>query len=201
MTKSRVIWVYEVKKANIIAHRLLEDNRFAAGWRLLLLPFFLPQYIGYRRRLRLTRKNLLFTKKLALAAAENLRLGKERTREIRQIEIKTQQILDREKKGLYTETVRQKQLAEIEILIDYYLDLLNSDQKSYAAMLKSKYPAKGNYLAYLSTLQKAEAAVIQASITTIRKGTKKERRVWFENLQNATKEVRMAEVDEIFTNH
>jgi hypothetical protein len=50
-------------------------------------------------------------------------------------------------------------------------------------------------------LQKAEAAVIQASIATVRRGTKRERRIWFENLAKTTKEVRLAEVDEIFPNH
>jgi hypothetical protein len=201
MSKSRAIWAYEVKKANKIAHRLLGDKRFKTGWRMLRVVFFLPQYIRYRRRLSVTRKNLLFTKKLALAAAGNIHKGQERSREIRQIEIKTREILDREKKGLYTEMVRQKQLAEIEFLMDYYLDLMKSDQKSYTSMLKSKFPSKGKYLAFLGALQKAESAVIQASITTVCKGTKKERRIWFESLQNATKEVRMVEADEIFPNH
>jgi hypothetical protein len=200
MAKYRAIWDCEVKKANKIAHRLLEDKRFVSGWRLLLLPFFLPQYIGYRRRLRLTRKNILFTKKLALAAAKNLRLGKERARELQKIDIKTREILDKHTKGLYTEEIRQKQFAEIECLVDFYSDLLNSDQKNYASMVISKFPSKEKYLAFLYALQKKEAAVIQASIVTVHRGTKRERRIWFENLKNATKEVRMAEADHIFSN-
>jgi hypothetical protein len=201
MAKFRVVWNCEVKKAKKITRRLLEDKRFKTGWRLLLLPFFLPQYIRYRRRLRVTRKNLLFTKKLALEAVKNLQLGKERASEIRQIDIKTRKILDRHTKGLYTEEVRQKQLTEIECLIGFYSDLLTSDQKSYASMIISKFPSKGKFLEFLYRLQKAEEAVIQASITTVRRGTKKERRIWFEKLKNATKKVRMAEVDTIFSNH
>ncbi|UCH20167.1 MAG: NF038143 family protein [Deltaproteobacteria bacterium] len=201
MSKYRIIWDYEQKKANKIARRLLETERIrTSGWRKLLMPVFLPQYIRYRRKLSVTRKNLLFTKKLALEAAKNLQLGKERAQEIRQIEIKTREILNRQTKGLYTEKVRQKQLAEIEFLINYYLDLLDSNQKNYASMLKSKFPSKGKYLSFLDTLQKIEHAVIQASIETVRRGTKKERRIWFENLINAIKEVRRAEVDDIFAN-
>lgn len=201
MSKFRIIWDSEQKKANKIARRLLETERIrTSGWRKLLMPVFLPQYIRYRRKLSVTRKNLLFTKKLALEAAKNLQLGKERAQEIRQIEIKTREILNRQTKGLYTEKVRQKQLAEIEFLINYYLDLLDSNQKNYASMLKSKFPSKGKYLSFLDTLQKIEHAVIQASIETVRRGTKKERRIWFENLINAIKEVRRAEVDDIFAN-
>jgi hypothetical protein len=66
MANSRTIWNYEVKKANKIAGRLLENNRVKAGWRILLLPFFLLDYFRFKKNLWVTRKNLLFTKQLLL---------------------------------------------------------------------------------------------------------------------------------------
>jgi hypothetical protein len=43
-----------------------------------------------------------------------------------------------------------------------------------------------------------EEDVIQAAITTMRKGTKKDRRQWFQNVKEATKSVRRAEADKIY---
>jgi uncharacterized damage-inducible protein DinB len=104
-----------------------------------------------------------------------------------------------EKKGFYTEKIRRKQLSEIELLIQHYLGLFSSRQSTYPAIIKEKYPSKGNYLAFLSALQKAEEDVIQAAITTMRKGTKKDRRQWFQKIKETTKKVRNAEAEEIYT--
>jgi hypothetical protein len=51
----------------------------------------------------------------------------------------------------------------------------------------------------LHHLQKLEEEVIEAAITTVRKGTKKERRQWFEKVRAATKKVRLAEIDKIYS--
>ena len=163
------------------------------------MPVFIFDYVRYRKSLRTIHKNLMFTKKLAFNAAKNIFQGKERAREIRQIGIKTKELLNKERKGLYTEKIRRKQLFEIESLINYYLDLLNTNSNSYQAMLRAKYPSKGNYLTFLNKIQKAEEEVIQAAITTMNRGTKKERRKWFEKVIATTKKVRMTEADAIYT--
>lgn len=163
------------------------------------MPVFIFDYVRYRKSLRTIRKNLMFTKKLAFNAAKNIFQGKERVREIRQIEIKTKELLNKERKGLYTEKIRRKQSFEIESLINHYLDLLNTNSNSYQAMLRAKYPSKGNYLTFLNKIQKAEEEVIRAAITTMNRGTKKERRKWFEKVIATTKKVRMTEADAIYT--
>jgi hypothetical protein len=65
-------------------------------------------------------------------------------------------------------------------------------------MIKTVYPSKGNYLTFMSNLQKLEEEVIQAAITTTRKGTKKERRKWFDKVKATTKDARMAEADRLY---
>ena len=142
--------------------------------------------------------NLFFTKDLALGASHNIHQGKDRALEIRLIEINTKAILDKEKKGFYTEKIRNKQLREIEFLIDHFLDLINSNQPSYKDAIKTKYTSKGRYLTFLSSLQKVEEEVIQAAITTMRKGTKKERRLWFDKVKATTKKIRINEADRIY---
>jgi hypothetical protein len=198
MKNFRAIWKHEARQINAIAHSLVEAQKVKLSWRVLIPPLVIKDYIHYRHRLRVLRKNLIFTKQLAFDVAKNIYDGKERAWEKRRIEIKTQGILDKEKKGYYTDKIRRKQFNEIELLIDYYLELMKTDQSTYAEMIKAFYPAKGNYLSFLNKLQKLEEEVIQAAITTMRKGTKKERREWFEKVRATTKKVRKEELELIF---
>ncbi len=199
MGNFRAIWNHEVGQAGQIAKILLDNKKVNINWKIIFLPVFLYNVYNYRKDLRFTRKNFLFTKQLAFAAAKNIYQGKEQAWEFRRIEIQTRAILDREKKGFYTEKIRRKQLPEIELLIKHYQRLFKSKNTKYTEIIKEKYQSKGNHLTFLSTLQKAEEDVIQAAITTMRKGTKKERREWFQKVSETTKQVRMAEAHEMFT--
>ena len=198
MSNFRSIWNHEFKQADEIAKRLLKNKKVIIDWKIILVPVFLYTLYNYRKDLRFTRKNFLLTKQLAFDAAKNISQGKEKTWEYRKIEIKTQEILDRKKKVFYNKKIRRKQLSEIQLLIKHYLDLFESSQSRYVTIIKERYPTKGNYLAFLSTLRKAEEDVVQAAITTMRKGTKKDRREWFQKVKQTTRDVRMAEADKIY---
>jgi hypothetical protein len=198
MANIRNIWQHEVRQADRIASVLTEASKEKSGWRTLLLPLFMADYFRHIGRKRRTRKNLLFTRQLAFDAAKNVQKTKEPAWEIRRYEIKTQEILDKEKKGLYTDKIRRKQLLEIEFLMNHYLDLLDSDGSNYNDLIKTKYPSKGKYLEFLNKLKKKEAEVIQAAITTVRQGSKKERRLWYDKVKIATRKLRMEDADRIY---
>jgi hypothetical protein len=199
MRNSRTIWNHEVCQADRISKNLLDSKKVELNWKILVLPVFLYGVYHFRKNLRFTRKNLLFTKKLAFEASKSIFQGQERAWEIRAIEIKTNEILSKNRQGVYTAEIQRKQMSEIELLIDHYLQLLRSDQSSYPEVLKSAYPTKGKYLNFLNRLHKAEAETIQASIDTIHRGTKKDRREWFQKMKEATKKIRMAESDKIYS--
>ena len=199
MGNFRTIWKHEVAQTDQISKILLDNKKVALDWKIMLVPVFLYKVYRYRKDLGFTRKNFLFTKQLAYDAAKNIFQGKEQAWEFRRIEIQTKEVLDREKKGFYTEKIRRKQLSEIDLLIKHYLELFNAKQSKYPEIIKETYQSKGSYLTFLSTLQKAEENVIQAATTTMRKGTKKDRREWFQKVRDTTKKVRMAEVDQIYT--
>jgi hypothetical protein len=199
MKNFRIIWKHEIRQVDRIVKVLLENKKVDLNWKIILLPIFLNKVYHYRKDLRFTRKNILYTKQFAFDAAKNISQGKDQAWEFRQIEIQTQKVLDNERKGFYTEKIRRKQLSEIELLIKHYLDLLSSKQSTYAEIIKDTYPSKGNYLAFLNDLQKAEEYVIQAANTTMRKGSKKDRRQWFQKVKETTKRVRATEADEIYT--
>lgn len=198
MKTYRNIWNHEVRQTDKIVKLLLDDKKVPLNWKIILLPVYLYNRFKYNNRLRFTRKNILYTKRLAFEAAKNIDQGKDQAWEFRQIEIKTKDILNKEKKGYYTEKIRRRQLPEIEYLINHYQALFNSKQTTYSARLNDIYPSKGQYLTYLSTLQKLEEDVIQAAISTMRKGTKKDRRKWFQKIEETTKKVRTTEANKIY---
>lgn len=198
MGNYRAIWNHEVDQANKIARRLVDVSRIKFGWRMLFLPYFLVHYIYYKKNLILTRKNLLFTKRMAFDASKEIVGGESHAMQIRLIEIKTKKLLDKQKKGYYTEKLRRKQLQEIELLIDHYLHLLNSNEKRYGEMVRTIYASRQKYLSFLNRLQKAEQEVIQAAVTSMKKGSKQERLTWFRRVGEVTKEARGGEIEQIF---
>ena len=199
MNNVRVIWSHEVNQANDAAKRVIETKRVAVGWKVLLFPFLLLDYYRYKKSLLLTRKNFLFTKRLAFEAAKEMRAGKARAMQMRLIEIRTNKILVKEKKGYYTEKIRRKQMREIEVLIDHYLELFKSNKTSYPEIVKAAYFSEKGYLAFIEKLQRAEKEVIEAAIATMRRGSKKERLRWFAKIQETFRNMRLEEADWIFT--
>jgi hypothetical protein len=135
---------------------------------------------------------------MAFDAAKEIIGGESRAAQTRLIEIKTKKLLDKEKKGYYTEKLRRKQLQEMELLIEHYLHLLNSNGTNYPRLVSATYPSKQKYLSFLNKLQKAEQEVMQAAITSMKRGSKQERLTWFRRVEEAYKKARMEEVEQIF---
>ena len=199
MKNYRTIWNHEVRQADQIVKILLDDQKVPVNWRIIVLPVYLYRLFKYRNKLRFTRKNMLYTKRLAFEAAQNIDQGKDPAWEFRRIEIKTKDILNKEKKGFYTEKIRRRQLPEIDYLINHYQALFNSKQTTYSDVIQEIFPARGQYLAHLGSLQRLEENVIQAAIGSMRRGTKTDRRRWFEKVKETTKKVRTNEANEIYT--
>jgi hypothetical protein len=192
------IWKHERRQAERIARALLEPPGGIPPWWALVLPSRLAPYLTYRRGLRSTRRNLLFTKKLALEAARKVISGEDRALALGAIERRTRDLLDREKRGVYTEKVRRKQLAEVELLLAHYLRLLRAEGRSLEDGVRACYPDRNAYRAHLQRLHEAEQGVIQASVATVRKGSKQERTRWFRRLSEISDEVRREETDRFF---
>jgi len=195
----QTIWNHEVKQYDQISRILLAHTQVKPGWKTLLPPLLLLDYFRYKRRLYLTQKNLLLTKQLAFNAARGIHNGKDKAWEMRSIEIETKELLDKEKKGYYGPKVRRKQLYEIEILIDHYLGLLRSTPSKFNEMVKQAYPTKTIYLSFLNKLNRAEKEVMQAAISTMRKGSKKDRNKWFDKVAQTISKIRIKEAGHLFS--
>ena len=166
--------------------------------KILLLPFYAIAILRYRRSITKTGKNLFFTQQLAMDAVESIMQGKDRKRALQDVDARTREILEKEGRGLYTEKVRRKQLREIEFLTDHYLRLLKANGEGHDQMVKAAYKSKKEYLAFLKKLNVKEQEVIQASVATVRTGSKKERMTWYRKVQDAIQGARRDEADAIF---
>jgi hypothetical protein len=198
MGNSQNIWHHEVSQAEKIARSLVKAGKADVAWKTLFVPSLTLGYLRSKRTLRFTRKNLLFTKKLAFNAAKEIYRGNDRANEMGLIVMKTRKILEKEKKGLYTEKVRSKQMNEIECLMDHYLRLFNSDGESYETSIKRAYSTKNKYFSFLNRLQRLEQEVFLAAVGHGRKGRKRDRLGGFGKVQAVSEKVRTTEAEKIF---
>jgi hypothetical protein len=175
--------------------------RARLGWRALtVLPLLIVQ-VRFLRRLSFTRKNLLFTRRLALEGARAVCNGSNPTQEMRRIEAQTGEMRNGHTKGYYTDKVRKRQLREIELLMTHYVRLLGSESASYEAVIRDSYTTKKEYRSFLKQLQEKEQEVIQASVRSLKKGSKRERIAWFEKVRETTEKVRREELERIYPDH
>ena len=65
-------------------------------------------------------------------------------------------------------------------------------------MVKAVYKSRKEYLAFLKKLNGKEQEVIQASVATVRTGSKKERMTWYRKVQDAVQDARQDEADAIY---
>ena len=198
MRQSRTIWNYEVDQADKIARGLMKAEDTDLRWKTMLVPSLMAGYIRSERSLHQKKENLLFTKKMAFQAAKEVYRGNDRAHELGLIVMKTRKILDRGKKGLYTEKIRRRQMNEIEWLIDHYLLLLNSNGVTCEERIKDAYSTKKKFLSFLNRLHKLEQDVIRATVEAVRKGSRKDRLKVYERVQVISEKVRTIEAERIF---
>lgn len=198
MAVADTIWNHERTQAHLVSRTIVQGKPVLAGWRVLLAPLELPAIISWRKSVNVTAKNLLFTKQMAFKAAREVNKGKERDLELGKIDVHTRELLKHAQPGLYTEKIRKRQISEIELLLDHYLLLLATRGRRYADLVRGAYSDAGSFLSFLRTLEEREAAVIEAAIAGVHKGSKKERLDWFKRLHEVSRDLRLTECKEIF---
>lgn len=198
MKDPNLLWKYEAVQVDKVARSLIRRRKVKTGWGVLFLPNWLFERAHHRRHLAKTRKNLLFTRHKAFRAAKEIMKGGDRSLQMETIEKETKDLLDREKKGYYTDKVRRKQVQEIEVLIDHFLALLRTETPTCEEAIEKAYPTKKQYLSFLQKLERAEEEVIRASIAGVRAGSRKERIAWFHKVQETIRRTRLEEANRFF---
>jgi hypothetical protein len=194
-TKRDAILARERSLAKAVASSVIESKPVTA-WEILIPILFLMNLFQLKRSRETFSLNFLFTKKLALEASFS-RIDKGRSKEeVKEpIKEKTGSILSADQKGLYSTKIRQKQMKEMDLLIDHYCRLLEAEGKDYTSMVRNAYGSRENYAAFLEELEQAEREVYQAATQTVKTSS-----AWeiASKMEEATGRIRQAELDRIF---
>ena len=194
-TKVKNILSQERSLAKTVASAVI-DTPTLSVWDVAIPIIFLFNFLRFKRARETFVLNFLFTKKMALEAAFAM-VAKGRTREEAKVQIreKTGNLLAADKKGIYSSKIRQRQMNEIEILLDHYRKLLCAEGKDYSAMVKNAYRSQEEYRVFLKELQRAEKAVNQAAMQTV--GTPSAERI-VATMEEVPEKIRIAEIEKIF---
>jgi hypothetical protein len=194
-TKYKTILSRERSLAKAVAMEVIDTPPLSV-WEFMIPILFLFNFLRFKRARETFSLNFLFTKRLALDAAWEM-VGKGKTKEEAKIQIreKTGNILAADKKGIYSNKIRQRQMNEIELLMDHYHRLLKAEGKDYSAMVKNAYQSSDQYSAFLKELQRAEKAVNQAATQIVR--TRSADGI-VSKMEGIPERIRTAEIAEIF---
>ena len=130
-------------------------------WEVMVPIIFILNFFANRQRRDLFAQNVLFTKKLALEGARDMRKNKLSLEDVRQrIIAQTDQILAADQDGVYSKAIRNAQMEEIEFLVEHFLKLLDAKGKTYAQLVKAVYPGKGDFRRFLDDLSRTEKKVV-----------------------------------------
>jgi len=196
-TRYDIILSRERRLAKGIARSVVEMPEVSV-WAYMIPLVFILNFLKYRRTREIFTLNFLFTKKLALEAARDImKEGQPRRDVLAQIEDKTSDILAADKRGVYAEKIRRKQMNEINLLVDHYLKLLEAEGKSYESLVKNAYQTRDNYEAFLRELTLAEKAVNRAAIQTM--GRTQTASELISMMEKATERIRTEEAEKIFS--
>jgi hypothetical protein len=194
-TKYENILAQENAVAKTVARSVIGENPVSA-WDVLIPIVFLFNFLRFKRAREIFTLNFLFTKKLALQGAfDMIKTGQSREDALAQIRNRTSQILASDKKGIYSIKIRQKQMREVELLLDHYYRLLNADGKDYGSMVRNAYLTRKGYVAFAKQLEGIEKEVNRAASQTIKTASAPD---IISKMEEATARLRAAEAENIF---
>jgi hypothetical protein len=194
--KHRSILTSEEAWAKSVTFSVIKPRQISV-WEFLIPIIFIMNWMKDTQRRDMFIQNLLFTKKLALNAAfDMVKNNKKRDEVIESIRERTDSILKAEEvKEIYSETIRECQMKEIELLIDHYLKLLRSDGTDYESLVLSSYGRIDGYKSFLETIKAAEQDVTLAAQETV--GEKADKKMASE-MKIASDKIRSAKAERIF---
>jgi len=194
-TKHENILAHERSLAKVVASAVIESKPLSV-WEITIPILFIANFFRFKRSREIFTLNFLFTKKLALEAAfYMLKKGHNKEEAMARIRDKTRDILASDQKGVYSQKIRQKQLKEMELLIDHYRRLLEADGKDYTSMMKNAYQTRENYNKFLDILEGAEIEVNRAAKQIVKIATASD---LVSKMEKAAERIRMARAEKIF---
>jgi hypothetical protein len=166
-------------------------------WEVMVPIIFIMNFFANRQRRDLFAQNVLFTKKLALTGARDIRKNDLAKDDIhKRIIAQTDQVLAADEAGVYSEAIRASQMEEIDLLIEHYLKLLDAEGKTYPQLVRAAYPGRVAFQGFLNSLGRAEKNVVETARKSL--GPQTDTRA-MNRLLAATLNSHKREFDEIFS--
>ena len=162
-----MILAHETATARSLALAVIQPKPFSV-WEVLIPIIFIFGYMKSKETREIFAQNVLFTKKLALQAAFDMR-KKDLTREsvMDGIRSKTREMISEIPGGIYSAEIRQEQLREIDLLVDHYCRLLNNEGDDYDSLVLNAYRTPQRLTDFFEQLQNAEESVGRAAQGTL----------------------------------
>jgi hypothetical protein len=196
--KFHLILSREQRVVNSIALEAIKPKPFSV-WEVLIPIIFILGYMRSKEQREIFAQNLLFTKKMALEAAfEMLKRDRPKEAVMGRIASETESLLSSVPNGVYSDTIRQQQIKEIDLLIDHYCKLMRVDGNDYAALVVNAYQTRADYTGFQDQLISAERRVTQAARETLGQKTDDEMAAIIEK---AADRLRQQEVETIYSNY
>jgi hypothetical protein len=190
------IYNFERSIGSSVALRVIKSPPIGV-WEFLIPVVFILHFMRNKQSREVFIQNYMFTKRHALdAALKMLKKGLSRKDVLSGIEDQTRALLKApETQGIYSDTIRQQQMNEIELLFDHYLKLLGADGQDYAALVRSAYGSRQIYLKFHEQLTSAEKKVSDAARQTL--GSKANVDA-LARIEKTTEDIRQARIEKIF---
>ena len=194
-TKHENILTQEKALAKTVASAVIGQSPVTV-WDVLIPIVFVFNVLKFKRAREIFTLNFLLTKKLALQGAFDMtKTSQSREDALAQIRNRTSEILASDKKGIYSIKIRQKQMREVELLLDHYYRLLNADGKDYSSMVRNAYSTRKDFVAFVKQLEGIEKEVNRAAGQTVKTASAPD---IISKMEEATAWLRAAEAEDIF---
>ena len=193
--KYDMILAHETAIARSVALAVIQPKPLSV-WEVVIPILFIFGYMKSKETREVFAQNVLFTKKMAMQAALDM-LKKGQTREfvMERIRSKTREMITSIPGGIYSEEIRREQLKEIDLLIDHYCKLLNSEGANYDSLVFNAYRTPRGLADFFERLQQAEEEVARAAHNTL--GGNADTRT-LEKMKAVTRKSRIKETEKIF---
>jgi hypothetical protein len=193
--KYDMILSHETTIARSVALAVIQPKPLSV-WEVVIPILFIFGYMKSKETREIFAQNVLFTKKMAMQAAFDM-LKKGQTREfvMERIRSKTREMIASIPGGIYSAEIRREQLKEIDLLIDHYCKLLNSEGDSYDSLVFNAYRTSHGLAGFFKQLQEAEEGAARAARDTL--GGNADTRT-LERMKAVTRDSRIKETEKIF---
>jgi hypothetical protein len=196
--KKKYDFVYNHERlvGSAVALRVVESKPIGV-WEFLIPIVFILHFMHNRQSRETFIQNYLFTKRHALDAAfKMLKKGSSREDVKAGFENKTRALLTaHETQRIYSDTIRQQQIREVDLLIEHYGRLLNAEGDDYDDLARNAYGNRQNYLIFHERLTLIEKKVSDAARQTL--GSKADAEALL-RIENATENIRQSRIAKIF---